>query len=365
MKSNFAVLACAALLGRCHGRQGAARGQDRRALSAVGSDRADRRRRGRGGEDGAGDRQRGRRSAAAARQEQGLAGPRRRQGQHRRGRPPGQARGRPERDRAPDHAGEGARRVRRLLLLGDGGSKPGCRARRRSLPQCRVLAAGADAAWPQVLLPHLADGRDLLAADVRLPEGFRRQDGREVRVRVHLPRGHSLRHRQRQGAGEARQGRRHQGAREDHLQGADHIADLGGAAPEGRQCGRADAFLLHVGHLPAAAHGQGARLQSQADRRPERRLHRPDLHQHDGQGCGGRRSRARRINSDLEGRIPLLSKVNAIFKKHSNGRDLSDVSGARLHGLHDAAGRPQPGRARRIPRSCARRWPRPTSHPTN
>ena len=30
-------------------------------------------------------------------------------------------------------------------------------------------------------------------------------------------------------------------------------------------------------------------------------------------------------NSDLEGRIPLLAKVNAIFKKHSNGRDLSDV----------------------------------------
>ena len=30
-------------------------------------------------------------------------------------------------------------------------------------------------------------------------------------------------------------------------------------------------------------------------------------------------------NSDLEGRIPLLSKVNAIFKKYSNGRDLSDV----------------------------------------
>jgi branched-chain amino acid transport system substrate-binding protein len=30
-------------------------------------------------------------------------------------------------------------------------------------------------------------------------------------------------------------------------------------------------------------------------------------------------------NSDLEGRIPLLSKINAIFKKHSNGRDLSDV----------------------------------------
>jgi branched-chain amino acid transport system substrate-binding protein len=30
-------------------------------------------------------------------------------------------------------------------------------------------------------------------------------------------------------------------------------------------------------------------------------------------------------NDDLAGRIPLLSKVNAIFKKHSNGRDLSDV----------------------------------------
>jgi branched-chain amino acid transport system substrate-binding protein len=30
-------------------------------------------------------------------------------------------------------------------------------------------------------------------------------------------------------------------------------------------------------------------------------------------------------NSDLEGRIPLLSQINAIFKKHANGRDLSDV----------------------------------------
>lgn len=30
-------------------------------------------------------------------------------------------------------------------------------------------------------------------------------------------------------------------------------------------------------------------------------------------------------NSDLAARIPLLTKVNAIFKKHSNGRDLSDV----------------------------------------
>jgi branched-chain amino acid transport system substrate-binding protein len=30
-------------------------------------------------------------------------------------------------------------------------------------------------------------------------------------------------------------------------------------------------------------------------------------------------------NSDLESRIPLLPKINAIFKKHSNGRDLSDV----------------------------------------
>jgi branched-chain amino acid transport system substrate-binding protein len=30
-------------------------------------------------------------------------------------------------------------------------------------------------------------------------------------------------------------------------------------------------------------------------------------------------------NSDLAGRIPLLAKVNAIFKQHANGRDLSDV----------------------------------------
>ena len=35
-------------------------------------------------------------------------------------------------------------------------------------------------------------------------------------------------------------------------------------------------------------------------------------------------------NSDLEGRIPLLSKVNAIFKKLSNGRDLSGVLGQPL-----------------------------------
>jgi branched-chain amino acid transport system substrate-binding protein len=30
-------------------------------------------------------------------------------------------------------------------------------------------------------------------------------------------------------------------------------------------------------------------------------------------------------NADLEGRIPLIAKINAIFKKHSNGRELSDV----------------------------------------
>jgi len=30
-------------------------------------------------------------------------------------------------------------------------------------------------------------------------------------------------------------------------------------------------------------------------------------------------------NSDLAGRIPLLEKVNVLFKKHSNGRELSDV----------------------------------------
>jgi hypothetical protein len=35
-------------------------------------------------------------------------------------------------------------------------------------------------------------------------------------------------------------------------------------------------------------------------------------------------------NSDLAGCIPLFAKVNAIFKQHSNGRDLSDVP-ARAH----------------------------------
>jgi len=38
-------------------------------------------------------------------------------------------------------------------------------------------------------------------------------------------------------------------------------------------------------------------------------------------------------NADLEGRIPLLVKVNAIFKKHSNGRDLSDNSARAFTGF--------------------------------
>ncbi len=32
------------------------------------------------------------------------------------------------------------------------------------------------------------------------------------------------------------------------------------------------------------------------------------------------------FNFDLAGRLPLLAKVNEIFKKHSNGRDISDIS---------------------------------------
>ena len=38
-------------------------------------------------------------------------------------------------------------------------------------------------------------------------------------------------------------------------------------------------------------------------------------------------------NSDLEGRIPLLAKVNEMFKKHSNGRDLSDNSARSFTGF--------------------------------
>ena len=37
------------------------------------------------------------------------------------------------------------------------------------------------------------------------------------------------------------------------------------------------------------------------------------------------RSRARPSTRIWQAAFPLLSKVNAIFKKHSNGRDLSDV----------------------------------------
>jgi branched-chain amino acid transport system substrate-binding protein len=38
-------------------------------------------------------------------------------------------------------------------------------------------------------------------------------------------------------------------------------------------------------------------------------------------------------NSDLQGRIPLLAKVNELFKKHSNGRDLSDNSARSFTGF--------------------------------
>jgi len=38
-------------------------------------------------------------------------------------------------------------------------------------------------------------------------------------------------------------------------------------------------------------------------------------------------------NADLESRIPLLPKVNAIFKKHSNGRELSDVPARNFTGI--------------------------------
>ena len=38
-------------------------------------------------------------------------------------------------------------------------------------------------------------------------------------------------------------------------------------------------------------------------------------------------------NADLESRIPLLPKINAIFRKHSNGRDLSDVPARNFTGI--------------------------------
>lgn len=39
------------------------------------------------------------------------------------------------------------------------------------------------------------------------------------------------------------------------------------------------------------------------------------------------------FNSDLVNRIPLIAKVNEIFKKHSNGRDLSDVPAREITGM--------------------------------
>jgi branched-chain amino acid transport system substrate-binding protein len=39
------------------------------------------------------------------------------------------------------------------------------------------------------------------------------------------------------------------------------------------------------------------------------------------------------FNADLAGRLPLLAKVNAIFKKHSNGRDISESSARAFTGI--------------------------------
>jgi branched-chain amino acid transport system substrate-binding protein len=39
------------------------------------------------------------------------------------------------------------------------------------------------------------------------------------------------------------------------------------------------------------------------------------------------------FNFDLAGRLPLLAKVNEIFKKHSNGRDISDISARGFTGI--------------------------------
>ena len=38
-------------------------------------------------------------------------------------------------------------------------------------------------------------------------------------------------------------------------------------------------------------------------------------------------------NADLESHIPILPKINAIFRRHSNGRDLSDVPARNFTGI--------------------------------
>ena len=117
---------------------------------------------------------------------------------------------------------------------------------------------------------------------------------------------------------------RHQGAGEHHLQGADDVAHLRGTAAEGGQCRRAAAVVLHVRHLPAA------RTAKELDYNPKLIVAQnagftdPTFLSTMGKDAEGAITRSP-YNSDLEGRIPLLTKVNAIFKKHSNGRDLSDV----------------------------------------
>jgi branched-chain amino acid transport system substrate-binding protein len=66
-------------------------------------------------------------------------------------------------------------------------------------------------------------------------------------------------------------------------------------------------------------------------------------------------------NSDLAGRNPLLAKVNAIFKQHSNGRDLSGVPARAFTGFMtlldflNRAGSTDPEKsARHLPRWISR-----------
>ena len=153
---------------------------------------------------------------------------------------------------------------------------------------------------------------------------FGAKTGTKFESVVDLPRGHRVRRRQRQGAGEARRGH---GIKV--LEKITYKAQTTSLSSEVQRLKAANADVL----LPSSYTSDTfllLRTAKELDYNPKLIVAQnagftdPTFITTMGKDAEGSITRSP-YNSDLEGRIPLLSKVNAIFKKHSNGRDLSDV----------------------------------------
>ena len=154
---------------------------------------------------------------------------------------------------------------------------------------------------------------------------FGAKKGMKFESVVDLPRGHRVRHRQRQGAGEARQ--LPTGIKV--LEKITYKAQTTSLTSEVQRLKAANADVL----LPSSYTSDTfllLRTAKELDYNPKLIVAQnagftdPTFLSTMGKDAEGAITRSP-YNSDLEGRIPAAGKVNAIFKKHSNGRDLSDV----------------------------------------